>query len=117
MAVRKAGQLVGSSCLPSFGGGCCGEASLQTGPWPKQNCPHDIKTESPTQEQECLWTNFLPLASCTQFVEAGVKEASTVSKTGRAEETRSACAILRSFLILDDKERSLKGITDIQAGM
>jgi hypothetical protein len=40
----------------------------------------------------------LPLASNSQFVEAGVKEAKIVSTAGRNEELRSACAICRSFL-------------------
>jgi hypothetical protein len=37
----------------------------------------------------------LPLASQTQFVEAGVKEAENVSNTDRLEELRSAYAIIR----------------------
>jgi hypothetical protein len=40
----------------------------------------------------------LPLASNSQFAEAGVKEAKIVSATGRNEELRSVCAISRSFL-------------------
>jgi hypothetical protein len=41
---------------------------------------------------------YLPLASNSQFVEAGVKEAKIVSTTGRNEELRSVYAICRSFL-------------------
>ena len=44
-----------------------------------------------------LWSTFLPLASQTQFVERGVKEAKIVSATGRREEQRTAHAIVRSF--------------------
>ena len=43
-----------------------------------------------------MWDSYLPLASQTQFVERGVKEAQTVSKTGRKEEQRSSYAIVRS---------------------
>ena len=43
---------------------------------------------------------YLPLASQTQFVEAGVKEAKLVSPTGRHEPLLSAYAIIRSHLIL-----------------
>jgi hypothetical protein len=42
---------------------------------------------------------YLPLASNSQFVEAGVKEAKIVSTTGRNEELRSVYAICRSFLL------------------
>jgi len=38
----------------------------------------------------------LPLASQTQFVESGVKEAKCVSSTDRSEELRTALAIIRS---------------------
>jgi hypothetical protein len=41
---------------------------------------------------------YLPLASNSQFVEAGVKEAKIVSTTGRNEELRSVYAICLSFL-------------------
>jgi hypothetical protein len=41
---------------------------------------------------------YLPLASNSQFVEAGVKEARIASTTGRNEELRSVYAICRSFL-------------------
>ena len=43
---------------------------------------------------------YLPLASNTQFVEAGVKEASLASKTGRHEEMRSIYCINRSSTVL-----------------
>ena len=44
-----------------------------------------------------MWDAHLAMASQTQFVERGVKEAQTVAKTGRREEQRSAHAIIRSF--------------------
>ena len=47
-----------------------------------------------------LWSTYLPLASQTQFVERGVKEAKVVAATGRLEEQRSAHAIVRSFTLL-----------------
>ena len=47
-----------------------------------------------------LWRRYLPLASQTQFVERGVKEAQTVAKTGRMEEQRSSYSIIRSFNVL-----------------
>lgn len=59
----------------------------------------DIKEPTPTHYQIYLWQNYLPLASQTQFVESGVKEASNVSKTGRSEELRSGYAIVRSYLM------------------
>ena len=43
-----------------------------------------------------LWKTYLALASQTQFVERGVKEAKIVSSTNREEEQRSAYAIIRS---------------------
>jgi hypothetical protein len=43
---------------------------------------------------------YMPLASNTQFVEAGVKEASLASKTGRHEEMRSIYCINRSSTVL-----------------
>ena len=43
-------------------------------------------------------SSYLPLASNSQFVEAGVKEARIVSTTGRNEELRSVYAICRSCL-------------------
>ena len=50
-------------------------------------------------ESTCMGV-YLPLASNTQFVEAGVKEASLASKTGRHEEMRSIYCINRSSTVL-----------------
>ena len=47
-----------------------------------------------------MWHTYLPLACQTQFVERGVWEAKLVASTGRLEEQRSACAIVRSFTLL-----------------
>ena len=44
--------------------------------------------------------SFLPLASQTQFVERGVKDAQNVAVTGRQEEQRSNYCIVRSFHVL-----------------
>jgi hypothetical protein len=46
--------------------------------------------------KEYLYYLYLPLASQTQFVEAGVKEAKNVSPTDRSEQLRSAYAVARS---------------------
>ena len=43
-----------------------------------------------------LWRTYLALASHTQFVERGVKEAKLVASTNREEQQRSAYAIIRS---------------------
>jgi len=43
-----------------------------------------------------MHSTYLPLASQTQFVERGVKEAKYVSATDRSEEHRSCMAIIRS---------------------
>ena len=43
-------------------------------------------------------TEWLPLASNTQFVESGVKEAKLCSSTGKQEQMRSVMAIGRSYL-------------------
>jgi hypothetical protein len=47
----------------------------------------------------------LPLASNSQFAEAGVKEAKIFLTTGRNEELHSVCAISRSFLFEKLKPR------------
>ena len=49
-----------------------------------------------------LLSAYLPLASHTQFVEAGVKEAKVVSQSDRSEQLRSAYAIIRSARIHSD---------------
>ena len=46
--------------------------------------------------KSCLISTYLPLASHTQFVEAGVKEAKIVSQSDQSEQLRSAYAIIRS---------------------
>jgi hypothetical protein len=46
-----------------------------------------------------MLSSYLPLASHTQFVEAGVKEAKIVSQSDRSEQLRSAYAISRSARI------------------
>ena len=61
-------------------------------------CNTDANT--PFLSQLFLWENYLPLASNTRFVEAGVKEAQVASSTHRGEELRSAYAIIRSSRIL-----------------
>jgi hypothetical protein len=43
-----------------------------------------------------MYSTYLPLASQTQFVEAGVKEAKIVSQLDRSEQLRSVYAINRS---------------------
>jgi hypothetical protein len=48
------------------------------------------------QIKEFMYSKYLPLASQTQFVEAGVKEARNVSPTDRSEMLRSAYAVSRS---------------------
>jgi len=48
------------------------------------------------QLRSYMHSKFLPLASHTQFVEAGVKEAKLVSQSDRSEQLRSAYAICRS---------------------
>ncbi len=45
--------------------------------------------------QGYMFEQYLPLASNTQFVESGVKEAKIVATTGRHEELRSIYAIIR----------------------
>lgn len=83
------------------------------------NVLRNITEPSPTIYQDYLWSNYLPLASQTQFVESGVKDASNVSKTGRSEELRSAYAIVRSYLIhnsaLSNMSAPAKALYFIQA--
>jgi hypothetical protein len=66
--------------------------------------------------KEYLYYNYLPLASQTQFVEAGVKEAKNVSPTDRSEMLRSAYAVSRSARVhcIDDL-RCLKSTERIEA--
>jgi hypothetical protein len=58
--------------------------------------------ESPDPLKYQLYTNYLPLASHTQFVEAGVKEAKLVSCTDRSAALRSAYAVNRSARVHND---------------
>lgn len=55
--------------------------------------------DDPSPQQLCMWETFLPLASHTQFVEAGAKEARIVSTANRFEEMRTAHAVLRTSSI------------------
>ena len=55
-------------------------------------------TENDAALRDHFCSFYVPLASNSQFVEAGVKEAKIVSTTGRNEELRSVYAICRSFL-------------------
>ena len=48
-----------------------------------------------------MFASCLPLASHTQFVEFGVKEAKLVAQTNRSEELRSSHAIVRSAHVTD----------------
>jgi hypothetical protein len=61
--------------------------------WKEEDAP---KNDAALRDHFC--SVCVPLASNSQFVEAGVKEAKIVSTTGRNEELRSVCAISRSFL-------------------
>jgi hypothetical protein len=66
--------------------------------------------------KEFLYYMYLPLASHTQFVEAGVKEAKNVSITDRSEMLRSAYAVSRSARVhaIEDL-RCLKSTERIEA--
>ena len=55
-----------------------------------------------------LFDSYLPLAHATQFVEAGVKLAKLVASTGRAEESRSSYAIVKSATDSIGKIREMK---------
>ena len=57
-----------------------------------------------------MLSTYLPLASHTQFVKAGVKEAKIVSQSDRSEQLRSAYAIIRSAEV-----HSIGTIRDISA--
>ena len=62
-----------------------------------------------------LYKMYLPLASQTQFVEAGVKEARNVSPTDRSEPLRSAYAVARSARVHSiDSLRVLKSTQRIE---
>lgn len=52
----------------------------------------DMK-QAPSIYKSWMYSTYLPLASQTQFVEAGVKEAKIVSQSDRSEQLRSAYAI------------------------
>ena len=67
-------------------------------------------TPNPEELQEYFWKKFLPLASHTQSVEAGVKEANLVSTTNRSDWLRSCFAIVRSHMILSVAEEQAGGI-------
>jgi hypothetical protein len=54
-----------------------------------------------------MYSAYLPLASHTQFVEAGVKEAKIISCTDRSEPLRSAYAVNRSANVHNEKLRTL----------
>ena len=62
----------------------------------------NISLEDEHQDlRQHMFSKHLPLASQTQFVEFGVKEAKLVSSANRSEETRSCCAIVRSAHVSD----------------
>ena len=65
-------------------------------------------TNAENQEdiQLYFWRRYLPLASHTQSVEAGVKEANLVSTTNRSDWLRSSFAIIRSHMILSVAEQA-----------
>jgi hypothetical protein len=66
--------------------------------------------------KEFLYYMYLPLASHTQFVEAGVKEAKNVSITDRSEMLRSAYAVSRSARVHSIEDlRCLKSTERIEA--
>jgi hypothetical protein len=66
--------------------------------------------------KEFLYYMYLPLASQTQFVEAGVKEAKNVSITDRSEMLRSAYAVSRSARVhIIEDLRCLKSTERIEA--
>jgi hypothetical protein len=56
----------------------------------------DMDNDDNRGDKDFFYSNFLPLASQTQFVEAGVKEAKNVSPTDRSEQLRSAYAVIRA---------------------
>jgi hypothetical protein len=73
---------------------------------------------TPTIIHTWMHSTYLPLASHTQFVEAGVKEAKIVSQSDRSEPLRSAYAINRSARVhsVSDKPlRELPPTTRVQA--
>jgi hypothetical protein len=63
-----------------------------------------------------LYSMYLPLASQTQFVEAGVKEAKNVSITDRSEMLRSAYAVARAARVHSIEDiRCLKSTQRVEA--
>jgi hypothetical protein len=65
---------------------------------------------SPTIVHTWMYSTYLPLASHTQFVEAGVKEAKIVSQSDRSEPLRSAYAINRSARVHSVSDKPLRDI-------
>jgi hypothetical protein len=61
-----------------------------------------------------MYAAYLPLASHTQFVEAGVKEAKIISCTDRSEQLRSAYAVNRSATMHNEKVRTMTVTQRIQ---
>jgi hypothetical protein len=78
----------------------------------------DMDNEDPVTApiSNFLYHMYLPLASHTQFVEAGVKEAKNVSTTDRSEMLRSAYAVCRAARLhcIDDL-RCLSSTNRIEA--
>lgn len=68
--------------------------------------------EEAPQRVRHLWHCHLPLASNTQFVERGVKEAKIVASTRRKEEQRSAHAIIGSFSVHCDEVEAVPGTVE-----
>jgi hypothetical protein len=66
---------------------------------------------SPSIYHNWMYSTYLPLASHTQFVEAGVKEAKIVSTTDRSEPLRSAYAINRSARVHSASDKPLRELT------
>jgi hypothetical protein len=63
---------------------------------------------APTVYQAWMYSTYLPLASHTQFVEAGVKEAKIVSQSDRSEQLRSSYAINRSARVHSAADKPLR---------
>lgn len=76
----------------------------------------DMDDDSNRPFKDCMYTMYLPLASQTQFVEAGVKEARNVSPTDRSEMLRSAYAVARSARVHSiDDIRTMKSTERIES--
>jgi len=60
-----------------------------------------IEDEDELELRKHVFATYLPIASHTQFVEFGVKEAKLVAQTNRSEELRSSYAIVRSAHVTD----------------